>query len=301
MAGRYIDYQTTLPTSGGGLSSRRILASIVSIALHLLIIAAVIRFTTQRARDTTPAVSTATERPIQLTFAPPRPVETPRAVQPPPATQPVEPPSVPLTPGRDETPGSTARVVPEPEKNPNAPPDAAREEATRPDPGDADQPTSTDPTPAPPQPTAATANAAAQPTAESEARRIFGRPSALLGPAAGARNNRPWEASRESSNGCTLPPEEADTTLPKGMAMVQGRIFREDNGKPLGGARLQILGTAYGTFSNDMGYYRLLFDRTLVDRCRTQSVRVSAPGYNARDVILFLGERASSDVSLPRY
>lgn len=302
MAGRYIDYQTTLPSSGAGLSSRRILASIVSIVFHSAVLAAVIFFTAGRAKDAAQAQPTQTVRPIDLTFAPPRPQATPRAATPPPlpAQATVEPPSVPLTPGSDQTPGSTAAVVPEPEKNPNAAPNTPKESASRPDPGDADQPSSPQPTPDAPQPVPGAA-AAPQPTAESEARRIFGRPSALLGPSAGTRSNRPWEASRESSNGCTLPPEEADSTLPKGMALVQGRIFREDNGRPLGGARLQILGTAYGTFSNDQGYYRLLFDRTLVDRCRTQSVRVSAPGYTARDVILYLGERASSDVTLPRY
>ena len=254
-----------------------------------------------RPKDTTAAPSRVTERPIDLTFAPPRPQATARPVQPPTPVAQVEPPSAPLNPGSEQTPGSIAKVVPDPEKNPNAAPDSKPEDATRPDPGEADQPSSTEPTPTAPQPTTDATTAAVQPTAETEARRIFGRPSALLGPSSGSRNNRPWESNRESSNGCTLPPEEADTTLPKGMAMVQGRIFREDNGKPLGGARLQILGTAFGTFSDDMGNYRLLFDRTLVDRCRTQSVRVSAPGYTARDVILYLGERASSDVSLPRY
>jgi hypothetical protein len=85
------------------------------------------------------------------------------------------------------------------------------------------------------------------------------------------------------------------------MAVVAGRIYREDNGEPLAGARLQILGTPFGTFSNGRGDYRLMFDRTLVDRCRTQSVRVSAPGYAGRDVILFLGEQSNSDVPLRRY
>ena len=141
------------------------------------------------------------------------------------------------------------------------------------------------------------------PTLESEAQRLFGRPSSKLGPVAGQRDNRPWETPVELSRGCTLPPdeEEADSTLPKGMAAVSGRIFREGTNEPLAGARLQILGTQYGTFSNNRGEYRLIFARNLVDRCRTQSVRVTAPGYGQRDVILSLGERISSDVWLPRY
>lgn len=297
---RYIDFHTTLPTSGGGLSSRRILASIASVVFHLLIVVAVLRFTAQQQAKAKAESVQATERPVQLLFeAPPeRPRAQAQTVEPP-QQEPVVPPEAPLTPGPDQTPGSTARVTPDPEKDPNATPDARRETATRPDPGDADAPSPA--TASTESPAVATNTTPPQPTAESEARRIFGRPSALLGPATGSRSSRPWEASQQSSNGCTLPEEEQDSTLPKGMASVAGRIFREDNGKPLAGARLQILGTQFGTFSNDKGDYKLVFDRTLVDRCRTQAVRVTAPGYRGRDVILYLGERSSSDVTLPRW
>lgn len=299
---RYTDYQATLPTSGGGLSSRRILASIVSVVFHLGIVVVALRFTTARAAEAKANPTPATERPVQLLFDAPaeRPRPQAQPVEQPPEQTPVIPPSAPLTPGNELTPGSTARVTPEPEKDPNAAPDATREEATRPDPGDADN-ASSDRTARDDQPAVATSTAPPQPTAESEARRIFGRPSALLGPANGSRSSRPWETTQQNSNGCTVAQEEQDSTLPKGMASVQGRIFREDNGKALAGARLQILGTSYGTFANDQGEYKLVFDRTLVDKCRTQSVRVTAPGYRGRDVILYLGERSSSDVSLPRW
>lgn len=298
---RYVDYQTTLPTSGGGLSSRRILASIASITFHLALVILVLRFTRQQA-EAKAQQAQSTERPVQLLFdtPPEQPRQQHQVTETPPQQDPVVPPDAPLTPGQELTPGSTARVTPDPQKDPNAPPDAKPEEATRPDPGDADAP-SADKAATEESPSVATSTAPPQPTAESEARRIFGRPSALLGPSSGSRSSRPWETSRPTSNGCTLPEEEQDSTLPKGMASVQGRIFREDNGKPLAGARLQILGTQYGTFSNEQGDYKLVFDRTLVDRCRTQSVRVTAPGYRARDVILYLGERASSDVALPRW
>lgn len=83
--------------------------------------------------------------------------------------------------------------------------------------------------------------------------------------------------------------------------MVAGKIYREDTGQPLSGARLQILGTPYGAFSNQRGEYRLVFERSLVNRCRTQLVRVSARGYQARDVLLLLGEVPSSDVPLRRF
>ena len=84
------------------------------------------------------------------------------------------------------------------------------------------------------------------------------------------------------------------------MGVVRGKIYNENNGEPLAGARLQILGTQYGAFANDRGEYVLYFDRSLVDRCRTQSVRVTAPGYQGRDVLLYIGERPSSDVPLSR-
>jgi hypothetical protein len=85
------------------------------------------------------------------------------------------------------------------------------------------------------------------------------------------------------------------------MAAIAGRIYHEGTGRPLPGARLQILGTPYGTFANDQGEYRLIFDRSLVNRCRTQAVRVSAPGYRGRDVILYIGDRANGDVPLSRF
>ena len=300
---RYIDYQTTLPTSGGGLSSRRILASIASGVFHIALVLLAIRLTTAPSPEAK-AQAQQTERPVQLLFNPPpqQPRPQPQPVEP--VQQPpelVKPPEAPLTPGEDQTPGTTARVVPDPEQDPNAAPDAKREEATRPDPGDQDASSREQGT----SETApvATSTAPPQPTAESEAKRIFGRPSALLGPSDGSRSSRPWEATQANSNGCKIPEEEQqqDSTLPKGMASVSGRIFREDNGKPLGGARLQIIGTQYGTFSNDAGDYKLVFDRTLVDRCRTQSVRVTAPGYRGRDVLLYLGDRSTSDVPLSRW
>jgi hypothetical protein len=303
MAGRSPHYSTTLPVSAAG--SRRAVASSVSITLHLLLLAFLIRHSlTRRAEPETPP-GTSSERPIQLVFAPPRPQPTPRRAAPdlPPVPEPPQVPVAPLTAGPDQTPGSSARVTPAPEEAPNAPPNSARQQATRPDPDPGtDQPGARLAAPPPASiAAAAPASSEATPTLESDARRLFGRPSSKLGPVSGSRDNRPWESPVELSRGCTLPPEESDSTTPPGMAVVTGRILREDNGEPLPGARLQILGTPYGTFSNGRGEYRLVFDRSLVDRCRTQSVRVSAPGYAGRDVILYVGERLSSDVLLPRY
>lgn len=299
MAVRVKEYTTTLPV--GRPIGRRTVASVVSVALHITVVGLLIRqaLAEQRRPDRPPA-SASSERPIQLVFAPPRPRPTPRPVAPP--ARPEDVPAVPLTPGPDQSPGSRAQVSPTPEPEPNAPPEASRSEATRPEPGSETRTPGRAEVTSPPSaiaaPAAPTSNS---PTLESEAQRIFGRPSSKLGPVSGQADNRPWESPVELSRGCTLPAEEQDSTVPKGMAVVQGKIFKEGTSEPLAGARLQILGTQYGTFSNGRGEYRLVFDRTLVDRCRTQSVRVTAPGYGKRDVILSLGERISSDVWLPRY
>ncbi len=299
MAGRVSHYSTTLPAGKPG--GRRTIASLVSVVLHLALLVLLIHQALQRRRQPDRAAAQPVERPIQLVFAPPRPKPTPRPVTP---DVPQTPPAVPLTPGPDQTPGSRAQVSATPEPEPNAPPEAPRTVATRPDPGSETRTTGTAEVTQPPsaiaaQPATTSTNT---PTLESEAHRLFGRPSSKLGPVSGQRDNRPWETPVELSRGCSLPPEqENDSTVPKGMAVVVGKILREGTNEPLAGARLQILGTEYGTFSNGKGEYRLVFDRTLVDRCRTQSVRVTAPGYAERDVILSVGERISSDVWLPRY
>jgi hypothetical protein len=277
------------PRSGYGTAT--------SIVLHLLLLLLVFRTVTQNRRaEAAQQAHTETIRPIPLFFAPPRPAATPRQ-----APAPL-PPAVPVTPGPDATPGTTARVTPTPESDPNAPPKTRREEASRPDPGSADQPASSTPEPtAPPASLAAPGNN--RPTLESEAQRLFGRPSSKLGPLAGVRDNRPWESPIElNSRGCALPPpDSSDGTTPPGMAVVSGRVFNEHTGEPLAGARLQILGTPYGAFADGKGEYTLYFARTLVDRCRSQSVRVSAPGYRGRDVILYLGATPNGDVPLSRY
>ncbi|MFN8653913.1 MAG: hypothetical protein U0133_18545 [Gemmatimonadales bacterium] len=296
-------YTTTLPEGRAG--ARRTLASGVSVVLHLLIIALLIEQAIANQRRPPQPQAQSTERPIQLDFAPPVPKPTPRPAVPavpaqPPAPE-VVPPAVPLTPGPTQDPGSQARVTPDPEKDPNAPVDVQRSEASRPDPGHEDEVTNPAEASAPPSSIAApTPLATRAPSMESEAQRLFGRPSSKLGPVSGSRDNRPWESPVEVGRGCTISEEEQDSTVPKGMAVVAGRILKEGSNEPLAGARLQIIGTQYGTFANSRGEYRLVFDRTLVDRCRTQSVRVTAPGYGARDVILSIGERVSSDVWLPR-
>ena len=288
--------------------NRRLVALLASVVFHVGLLWWLLQGP-MRGRVASLPQQRETAQPIQLTFAPPRPTPTPRPPQSQTTPRP-EVPAVPLTTGPDPDPGSTARVTPTPEEDPNAPPNSPRSEATRPNPspeeGDRSDQASrgnaapAEPTPGPVAPVPAATGTSAL---ESEARRLFGRGPSRLGSLTGRTDNRPWEtATALDSRGCSLPPPDpSDSTLPAGMAAVAGKIYREDNGLPLAGARLQILGTSFGTFSNDRGEYKLVFDRSLVDRCRTQSVRVSAPGYAGRDVILFVGEPLSSDVPLRRY
>ncbi len=274
----------------------RWISGLGSLLLHLAVAIVVIANLrkTETAAEQKAAEDNKGPREVQLVYIPPppKPVAKP---QPPPPTQ---PPAAPLTPGQDQTPGSLAKVSPKPEENPNAPPEAKRSEATAPE------------TQVPPDDGGATkheeqpvsafaplAKRAETPSIESEAQRIFGRPLTRAGEESGVRDSRPWESPLDwTSNGCTAPKQD-DSTAADSMGVVQGRVFRE-NGRPLPGAHLQVLGTPYYTYSDPNGAFRLVFDRSLVDNCRTQSVRVWAPGYRARDLILYVGPATSSDVVL---
>jgi hypothetical protein len=79
-----------------------------------------------------------------------------------------------------------------------------------------------------------------------------------------------------------------------------GKIYRQDNGQPLAGAHLQMLGTPYVTFTDSEGEYRFRFDLSLVDNCRTQYVRVTAAGYESRLLVLVVGPNAHSEDVLLR-
>jgi hypothetical protein len=87
---------------------------------------------------------------------------------------------------------------------------------------------------------------------------------------------------------------------PLQLGTVVGRIFRQETGQPLAGAHLQMIGTPYVTFTDGRGEYRFRFDLALVDNCRTQYVKVSAPGYESRLLVLVVGPNRSEDVRLRR-
>jgi hypothetical protein len=100
-------------------------------------------------------------------------------------------------------------------------------------------------------------------------------------------------------------PNDAERCIPHPVApqdssspdigVVVGRIYRQDSGKPLAGAHLQMLGAPYVAFTDNNGEYRFRFDLSLVDNCRTQYVRVTAPGYETRLLVLVVGENIRSE------
>jgi hypothetical protein len=97
------------------------------------------------------------------------------------------------------------------------------------------------------------------------------------------------------------PSAPAEPGAPVQYGTVTGKIFRKDNGGPLAGAHLQMLGTPYVTFTDDAGEYRFRFDMALMDNCRTQYVKVTAPGYESRLLVLVVGPNVrSEDVVLKR-
>ncbi len=136
---------------------------------------------------------------------------------------------------------------------------------------------------------------------ESEARRIFGRPRLSTRAGAGPQATRPMEAWLPESSERCIPrqPEAADSAATE-LGTVMGRIFRQDNGRPLAGAHLQMVGTPYVTFTDGSGEYRFRFDLALVGNCRTQYVKVTAAGYESRLLVLVLGPSRSEDVHLRR-
>ena len=187
-----------------------------------------------------------------------------------------------------------------PEPDANAPPEAERSAGEdRPD----EQPTGNQRGGTPDATSAARPAPAEAATMESEARRIFGRPRLPTAPGVGPRASRPMEAYLPDHPERCIPKPSApaDSAGAVQYGTVVGKIYRKDNGGPLAGAHLQMLGTPYVTFTDDAGEYRFRFDMALVDNCRTQYVKVTAPGYESRLLVLVVGLNVrSEDVVLRR-
>jgi len=244
------------------------------------------------------AVAAALSRPgpvAESTDRADRPAEEARRVEmiyvPPPE------PTPPVQPAPPPRPPAVRQTAPEPE--PNAPPEATRRSGA--ESVEEPKPERGDPEAKPPAAAPAPAREQAA-TLESEARRIFGRPRLATRAGAGPQAIRPMEAwLPENPERCIpRPTAPRDSAGPIQFSTVVGRIFRQDNGRPLAGAHLQMIGTPYVTFTDDTGEYRFRFDLALMDNCRTQYVRVSAAGYESRLLVLVVGPNRSEDVRLRR-
>ncbi len=220
---------------------------------------------------------------------PPPPPPPPPVQPPPPQRQPPPPPPSPPPPPR--------RTEPEPEAN--APPEATRTTGSEsPD----QEKTGGQPAARPRAESNAPAPKREAVTMESEARRIFGRPRLATAPGAGPQSVRPMESFIRDTERC-IPQQRApaEKSGPTELGIVIGRIFRQDNGRPLAGAHLQMIGTPYVAFTDGSGEYRFRFDMSLVDNCRTQYVKVTASGYESRLLVLVVGPQVrSEDVRLRR-
>jgi hypothetical protein len=268
--------------SRGSLVRRNWIPITLSATMHLLLIIAAVELT-RRTVERDPADRAAEPadraRRVEMIYMPP-----PK----------VSPPSV-VAPNRSPPPPPVKR---QPEPEPNAPPEATRSrgnETESPNPPAGEQGSS------PPAPKPAAPAEEATATLESEARRIFGRPRLTTPPGAGPQARRPMEAYvADNPERCTpRPAPPSDSAGPAQFGVVIGRIFRQDNGRPLAGAHLQMLGAPYVAFTDATGEYRFRFDLALVDNCRTQYVRVSAAGYESRLLVLVVGPNAlSEDVRL---
>lgn len=214
-----------------------------------------------------------------------------------PPPEPTQPPA-PVRPAPPRPPPAVRQTVPEPE--PNAPPEAVRSSGAE---------TVEEPKPRTGERQAELATTAAKPAAkeavatlESEARRIFGRPRLATRAGAGPQATRPMEAwfPDDSERCIPRPVAPRDSAGPAQFGTVVGRIFRQNDGRPLAGAHLQMIGTPYVTFTDESGEYRFRFDLALTENCRTQYVKVSAAGYESRLLVLMVGPNHSEDVRLRR-
>ncbi len=273
-----------------------LLASVLAHSLLVLLLLGLLTKHQDTSAPDQPASASALPQ-VAMVYLPPPPRAAPAPRPAPPRqVQPVSPdavhaptaaPSRGPQPRTDDVSGreSPGRTPPQPEEPPAQP---------------ATESPKTAPAPTPPSVTLSTAPLAPDTaTMISEAQRIFGRPRRLAqNDAAGlGAPTLPGEHYSAERTSC-LPPPPAPGEKPE-LAEVSGVIF-QPNHRPLGGALLQIVGTQYSAFSDDRGYYKLVFDAALVTQCRTQYVRVTAQGFRARDLILGLGPGVN-DVTLQRF
>jgi hypothetical protein len=132
----------------------------------------------------------------------------------------------------------------------------------------------------------------------SEARRLFGRPVHAGGSMAGpVRAGLPVHLARGGTR-CPWSGREVEQIDPRGNGVIEGIVRTQSGGRPIPGAFLQLLGSGHAAFADAAGRYRLTFDPALVDVCRSQLVRVTAPGFRARTMVLAYGAQSNNVVDL---
>ena len=271
----------------------------MSAALHAALLVLAVRLSRapeEPAADRSQADASDTARQVQMVYLPPPPVPrvaTDAAAPPPPQPTPPPPPPPPQPVPRIAPPPEKEQRTPEPDAN--APPEAERRAG--------DEPTNDDP-------------AGGEKVGADAKRRLTGAGggqrghdgvrgeadlrAAATGPAARApgrgRAGR-WRRTCPIIPSSCVPkePEPTDSAREPQFGTVMGKIYRQDSHEPLAGAHLQMLGTPFVTFTDGNGEYRFRFDLALVDNCRTQYVRVTAPGYESRLLVLMVGQNIRSD------
>jgi hypothetical protein len=226
-------------------------------------------------------------REVAMVYLPPPPKPTPLPAPPPPPPTPVTRPQ--------PTPPAPSAENKVPEREPNAAPDAKRSEGTADSrPGDS-QPKGdpTAPKDAPADDVAETPKGVAlEATMEQEAKRIFGRKRGDPVEGAGPIATRPLESAKVPDNPCGEIPRDSTGSPIQGV--VQGVVRDVDGGGPLPGALLQMVGQPFSTFANNRGEFRLLFDIQLMADCRTQYVRIEAPGFRSQMLPIVIGGGVST-------
>jgi hypothetical protein len=248
-----------------------------SVAFHAGLIVLLLGLVRHKDDQAGPAFTTPIAEPVQMVYVP---------VRPQPARE-VERPAPDAVHAATEAEART--TDPDADLPPEMTPETPKEPAPR--------PREADPQPVlaqrPPEPDTTE-------TLEEQSERLFGRP--LLRQTPETPNQlgiRPGlTADRDEAARTTCVPKPRDPNAPLEMATLVGRVYSA-NSRPLPGAFLQIIGTSYSTYSDGSGVYRLIFDASLVDECRTQYVRVVANGYRGRNLILGVGPGVN-DVVLGR-
>jgi hypothetical protein len=254
------------------------LGLIVSLTLHGLLILLLLRLLRTPPPTEQAAVPGAQRTPQEtMVYVPPAPVRPP-TVRTPRPTPPAEPPR-PKKPDHDEPVPMTP--------TPSAEPEVAQRQPTAPK--GAETPTETPPAAPSAQPTEVA-------TLESEARRLFGRHDVNTGTAGPLAVRGMDVYLPENPEQCTPSPPAPGASK---MDTVAGIVYEPEDHQPLPGAFLQIMGTPYVAFADQRGQYRLIFERSLVDQCRSQWVRVTASGHRAQTLLLSRGP-GTTDVPLSR-